>query len=182
VHTGNIALMAGDERVPVRDWESSDELARRHIEAYLVQTENLDGLSGSPVFVRGNVLFKDIPIEGGPINTYLPRAEILLLGVWQGSWDAKPDEVRAASRGKNIRVPVGMGLVVPSSKIVEILEMPTLKDRRAELHRQWDADAAAKPDSVERDVSPPANDENPKHREDFMSLLGAAARKPEPKD
>jgi len=29
---------------------------------------------------------------------------------------------------------------------------------------------------------PPANGENPTHREDFMRLVGAAARKPEPKD
>jgi hypothetical protein len=30
--------------------------------------------------------------------------------------------------------------------------------------------------------SPPATDENPTHREDFMRLVNAAARKPEPKD
>jgi hypothetical protein len=52
VHTGNIALMPGDEGILVNDWR--DETGRSTIEseAYLVEVANLPGLSGAPVFVR----------------------------------------------------------------------------------------------------------------------------------
>jgi hypothetical protein len=46
---------------------------------------------------------------------------IFLIGVWQGAWDAPPGEVLGVERGKNIRVPVGMGVVVPIDHVHYIL-------------------------------------------------------------
>jgi hypothetical protein len=49
-----------------------------------------------------------------------------LLGLWQGAWDDKPSDTLAKARGleKNRRVPLGMGIVVPASKIAETLNQP----------------------------------------------------------
>jgi hypothetical protein len=77
-----------------------------------------------------------------------------------------------------MRVPVGMGVVVPSEKLLELILMhPKLKKHRDEvIDREYDSDAA----SSDFASAPPSSDENPKHREDFTRLVGAAARKPAP--
>jgi hypothetical protein len=102
VHSGIIAMMPGDERIPARDWRSP--MGTIFVEGYLVETSSLEGLSGSPVFVRPTATFSTLP--GGflpdPRITDPRRAQALasstqigLLGLWQGSWDAPPDEVLA---------------------------------------------------------------------------------------
>ena len=48
IHTGRIALIPEDERIPVQDWLNPNG-PRKHIEGYLVKLQNLKGLSGSPV-------------------------------------------------------------------------------------------------------------------------------------
>jgi hypothetical protein len=58
---------------------------------------------------------------------------------------------------------------------VETLEMPEPKRKREEAK----GNSAAVPQAVERH---PPNDANPTHREDFNSLVGAAARKRERED
>jgi hypothetical protein len=55
---------------------------------------------------------------------------IFLIGVWQGAWDAPPDEVLGAERGKSIRVPLGMGVVVPTDHVHCILANDELTARR----------------------------------------------------
>ncbi len=77
-------------------------------------------------------------------------------------------------------MPVGIGVVVPQEKILEVFEMPKLKAQRDEAKKARRQPLAARPDSAARRASPPANDANPTHREDFMRLVNAAARKPEP--
>jgi hypothetical protein len=63
----------------------------------------------------------------------MPRDRVRLLGVWQASWDASPDEALAAQVGKAVTVPVGMGIVVPSQRLTEILQMPKVKDDRRKI-------------------------------------------------
>jgi hypothetical protein len=131
VHTGNIALLPGDERIPVRDWESPDENRRRWVEGYLVEAQGLSGLSGAPVFVRPTFISPsfDVP-DVGQLMARLPRLDLLLLGLWQGAWDAKTDDILSIDRGRQMRVPVGMGVVVPATKLIEVLEMPKLRQKR----------------------------------------------------
>jgi hypothetical protein len=64
------------------------------------------------------------------------------------------------------KVPVGMGVVVPSHRITEVLEMPDVKKARENALAAFDQDAAARPQSVKPvhissgDKIPPATDEN----------------------
>lgn len=110
------------------------------VEGYLVESQSLAGLSGSPVFVRPEVSFDPEPL-GFSINTDRPKgsklvrggaAQLFLLGLWQGAWEAPPDEVKATQSGAapGAKVPVGMGVVVPCYKILELLEMPQVKAYR----------------------------------------------------
>jgi hypothetical protein len=178
VHTGNLALLPGEERVPVDDWERPGAGERKWVEGYLVEGNGLQGLSGAPVFVRPTFISEEFNLEGGrQVHAMLSRLDLLLLGIWQGAWDAKTDALLTADRGREMRVSVGMGVVVPASKLIEVLEMPKLKTERDAIYRQRERDGSASLDAV-----PPANEKNPKHREDFNSLLRAAVQKPQQED
>ncbi len=131
VHSGNVALLPSDERIPVRDWDQTSEEGVKRVEGYLVQSESIQGLSGAPVFFR-HVMTVQFPTPGGRKTALVTDHDLGLLGVWQGAWDASPDEVRATSLGHDVRVPVGMGVVVPASKLSEVLVMDAMKkDREA---------------------------------------------------
>jgi hypothetical protein len=146
VHTGRIALMPCDERLPVQDWHNPNG-PRRHIEGYLIELQNLKGLSGSPVFVRPTAEWEGLTLSNGSTEAIAATVrKFFLLGIWQGSWDARPDEVLAVDRGNEIRVPVGMGTVVPATKLIELLELPELQALRAETDARRERDAAASPD------------------------------------
>jgi hypothetical protein len=185
VHSGNLALLPSDEKIPVRDWEKSGK-GIRYVEGYLVQSESIQGLSGAPVFGRHIIEFnfERAITPDRDVVALLMNQDLGLLGVWQGAWDAPPDEVRAISVGSEVRVPVGMGIVIPASKLAEILEMDTMKKQREKVKKEQDQASAASLDSISlplRSASLLANDENPNAREDFMRLANAAARK-QPQD
>ena len=156
-HAGVIALLPDDERVPIVDWRDANpvESQRRRIsvEAYLVEAQSMSGLSGSPVFVRSEIavsLKGVVRLEGAgdPPNVILARDTVRLLGLWQGAWEAPPDEIRAAQSKRDL-VPLGMGVVVPSTKIIELLETDAVKKRRDQFvaGRQPPADAPGAPRS-----------------------------------
>lgn len=148
VHTGYIALMPGDERIPVRDWLGPKGTTnRRHVEGYLVQTQNLQGLSGSPVFVRPTFDLEEFPLSEDETTTArIHHHGVHLLGVWTGSWDAPADEIMAVEVGDAVRVPVGFGTVAPAAKLIEILELPAIVAIRAEFAEKRAAANAAKAD------------------------------------
>ena len=70
------------------------------------------------------------------------------MGLWQGAWDAEPDAIVALDRGKQVRVPVGMGVVVPLARIKEVLDMDELRAARDQSRRNHEAANAASPDSA----------------------------------
>jgi hypothetical protein len=133
VHTGNIALLPGDERIPVTDWYDSTGKKRRNVEAYLIESQSLNGLSGSPVFARPTVsspFHMNQPYAN--LGTLIPSRNLYLIGVWQAAWEAPPDQIIAIDRGMkpDTRVPVGMGFVVPATKLIELLESGEAKEHR----------------------------------------------------
>jgi hypothetical protein len=146
VHRGSIAALAGDELLPVRDWIGKGTIRAR---AHLVEATNLKGLSGSPVLVRSSivVIADRLTVDGSDAEPKLSRglpaaitagnADIKLLGVWSGSWDAAPDEVLALNQGHEGRVPVGLGVVVPSSRLLELLDSAPVKEQRRQLHAKY---------------------------------------------
>ncbi len=142
VHTGNIALLPGDEKIPVNDWlKPFDPNARVLVEGFLIESQALNGLSGSPVLVWPCVDMIDLrTLKGKALDVRWAKAHPFLLGIWQGSWDAKPDEVAAIEHGNPVRVPVGIGVVVPVTKLIDILELPTLAEMRNK-HREQRAHA-----------------------------------------
>ena len=90
VHTGNIALVPSDEKIPVIDWDDPKEKKVRYIEGYLVESQSIAGLSGSPVLVRFTI---DIPVvtpNGMTLRARVPSFQLFLIGLWQGAWKAPP--------------------------------------------------------------------------------------------
>ena len=178
VHTGNIVSMPGDQRIPQEDWRYPRDTGHLiDVEGYLLQVATLPVSSGSPVFARPSLGYAvpDSP-EGGKKVPAWVYGSIWLLGVWSGAWDGAPGGIMASLLPKGVPVPIGTGVTAPTSKLVEILEMAGLIDRREE--------ATAKQKRL-RAVSPrsalPTKADNPRHREDFNSLLDAAVRR-RPKD
>lgn len=163
VHTGNVALVPDDvEKIPVRDPITG---IVSDVVGYLVEAQTLDGLSGSPVFARRRI---DITPDAAPRLVY---SRVFLLGVWQGSWAEDPSQILVSdvTRRGNVRVPVGMGVVVPADRIMEILEMPKFVKKRDKVRKISKEQNAATLDSAL-----PTTGENPQHREDFNRLLDAA--------
>lgn len=158
VHTGHIARLPGEERIPVRNANGTRAL----VDGYLIEAQTLSGLSGAPVFLRPSVLvgLDAVPVKAPETKERLElisyKEHVALLGIWQAAWDAPADEVVAADRGRQITVPVGMGVVVPASKIVEVLELPILKERRDAARRERELSNAAEPQSI--GVVPPERD------------------------
>ncbi len=181
VHSGNISLLPRDEKIPVSDWHEQQKT--KYIEAYLVESQSLDGLSGAPVFARPTInymlspetdndsLQKRRPSLGRPVYTSVGSENLYFLGIWHGSWNAPPDEITQVTMGISgaVRVSLGMGIVVPAKKLIELLEVPeVLKNRNNILARESSAYAASQ-DKVVID--------NSQHKEDFISLVSEAAKK-----
>jgi hypothetical protein len=153
VHTGHIALLPGDERIPVRKRNGETH----EVEGYLVEAHGLSGLSGAPVFSRTSApvtapyRFEGPPLLGGIKPEYMVPGRLhgptVLLGLWAASWDGEPEEILALDKHlarAATRVPVGMGVVVPSIKIAETLNDPRLAmARRNEYERRLDQTAEA---------------------------------------
>jgi hypothetical protein len=185
VHTGNISLMPGDEKVPIRDWD--DESKTRWVDAYLVESQSLPGLSGSPVFVRPSMRLQNLNAidrngKSSQVTGIFPQENVFLLGLFQAAWHAKPSEILAVGRGGPVTVPVGMGVVVPTSKIVELLEMPAVKQQREEIARLRSASVAASPSAVvppalAAEPAPPPMEGDERSAERFTALLDAAVGK-----
>ena len=115
VRIGNIALMP-EEKVETRFGA---------IDAYLIESRSIGGLSGSPVFVH---LGGARPVGG---NTYIGASEFYLLGVMQGHWDlpaAKTDTIDDDLQRESVNM--GIAIVVPASKIVELIDYPAFVGKR----------------------------------------------------
>lgn len=107
VRTGNIAMMP-DELVPS---------SLGNIEAYLVEARSIGGLSGSPAFVRETV--------------YEGAGAFYLLGLMHGHWDIpRKSRFDIADIYSKATVNMGIAIVVPAKKILEVLNQPDLVESR----------------------------------------------------
>ena len=124
------------------------------VDGYLVEAQTLSGLSGAPVFIRRSIrLGMHASPDAAPdtpetINLVAYMEEVSLLGIWQAAWEAPAGEVVAVDRGRQMTVPVGMGVVVPAARIVDILELPELKEPRDAARRKRELERAATPQST----------------------------------
>jgi hypothetical protein len=104
VRVGNIAMMRDE---PVRTNNCGD------IDAYLVETRSVHGLSGSPVFV----------------NTH---GKLFLLGLMHGHFDVPnlTEDVVVEDADGARGIHTGIGVVIPVEKIIETLNQPELIEER----------------------------------------------------
>lgn len=182
VHSGTVAMLPDEtEKLPIKNLTTGK---RQDVVAYLIEAQTFDGLSGAPVFQREMISLRNAFGEhnGGPP---IVATGAQLLGVYCGAWEGPPTDELAKARGwsPNTRIPAGMGIVVPATRISEIiLGDPRLKKQRDEINEKRRNERAAVMDSASVLSGLPANDENPTHLEDFTRLVGAAARKHERED
>ena len=104
---GNIAMMP-DELVPTKIG---------NIEAYLIEARSIGGLSGSPAFVRE--------------TSHIGLGPVYLFGLMHGHWDIPPESKNDIDYiESNKTVNLGIAIVVPAKKILEVLNQPRLLDMR----------------------------------------------------
>jgi hypothetical protein len=135
VHTRHIA-MTPDEEIPIINSNTGVVSGTR---GYLIEAQTLNGLSGSPVFVRYTNVTGMITSDGR-VAAY--THDVNLLGVWQGAWDRIAGDVLTEELHRDALVPVGMGIIVPAERIIQTLNSPSLERDRAEwlrLHREANA-------------------------------------------
>lgn len=151
-------------------------------ESFLCEIKSIGGFSGSPVFVAPMILPRDTDGKEPEETSYLLGIDWCHIQNFENAVDADGYEI------KNIRVPINTGMmgVVPAWNLQKLLDV----DEVANMRKKTIEDEKARRNlpkisldaSSEHNVGPLATDENPKHREDFNSLLGVAARKPKSGD
>jgi hypothetical protein len=122
VRTGNIAMMPRD-RLPTKDFGE--------MEAYLAESRSIGGLSGSPVFVR-NTVKTPVKSEKG-VSQFYGLGDGHLLGLIHGHWDL-PVSFSAAEQAEAVNM--GVSIVVPAKKILEVLYHPELVAMREEHYER----------------------------------------------
>jgi hypothetical protein len=118
VRTGNIAMMPSD-KLPVNGGEA---------EVYLVEGRSIGGLSGSPVFVRHTVTMPVIAADTKEPQRVSGVSQLHLLGLMRGHWDLKLGADPAQAEAVNM----GIAIVIPAQKILEVLYHPELVALREE--------------------------------------------------
>lgn len=180
--TGNIATMLEE---PV---DLGQPLGSQHV--FLIESRSIGGLSGSPVFLQMPPVRR---IRGKDTSTTGHLTEYLM-GVNIGLFRTAPhaDSVPSSSEERREAfldvVSSGIAIVVPIQRAIEIIEESQLfRQQRNGVVENMKKDKTFVPTSAAPKMMPtavptePASD-NPSHKEDFTSLLSAAAKVRSPKD
>jgi hypothetical protein len=172
LRVGNIAAMP-EARV-------QSAFAPDPIEAYLVETHSISGLSGSPVFVHLGVVRH---VDGQKKFSESPRGVYYLLGLMQGHWDLPIPDIRCTKIKKSnieqryVRINSGIGIVVPAKNILEVLNQPELDKLRMKKEQELREENSATLDSL---VESEEKEEKLFTKEDFEGALKKVSR-PKPK-
>jgi hypothetical protein len=168
VRVGNIAAMP-EEKVLTK---------AGLIDAYLVEARSIGGLSGSPVFVHLGYWRN---IDGTLMQHKGPHGGYHLVGLMHGHYkvkDVKPLPAITSPVLKKEYINMGIAIVVPLSKIMEVVEQPNIMKEEAERIKEVLAELLPTPDSVEQS-------ENSITKKSFENVLRRVSRKssePELKD
>jgi hypothetical protein len=123
VRYGNIAMLP-TEKVPTKIGD---------IDAYLIEARSIGGLSGSPAFVRETVNIT-IDEEGkGEIFSAPSGRGTYLMGLMHGHWDIPPqakNDMRTTDEEGQVNM--GIAIVVPATKILEVINQKELTEIRRE--------------------------------------------------
>jgi len=116
VRVGNIAAMPGE---PV-------DTPTGPVEAYLVETRSVGGLSGSPVFINMGTLRYDE--DGVDVRQRTGRVWYLL-GVMKGHWSSARQAAPGDGGGLSDEyVNMGIAIVTPITKVVPLLSDPKIRE------------------------------------------------------
>jgi hypothetical protein len=160
VRVGNIAAMP-EEPVQTR-WDNNYV----QIKAYLVEARSIGGLSGSPVFVHLGV---HRWIEGGvKVSTSGPH--FYWLGLMHGHWDQRPP---TSSPFYHEAVNMGIGIVIPVSKVLEVMAQPEVAELRKRVAEELRRRLSPTPDI-------PAAQDSEITKEEFEQALRRASRRIKP--
>jgi hypothetical protein len=205
VRSGNLAMTA-DPNALVK--QPNGALRPSH----LVDMRSRTGFSGSPVLMYRtlanaltNIGLYNTPLledksgysgGHGSHTAFATRKDwfVGLLGIHCGQfWDVakirksppEDDSERIGdpiSEGDEIYIQSGMTIVVPASRISELLDLEVFHMVRQKRDARRAGYVQNPNPEVEGEGALPSSDENPTHREDFNSLLSEAVREREPKD
>lgn len=110
VRTGTVAMR------PTEPVDGSGKY--KDIEGILVEMKSIVGLSGSPVFVQHTGISAEF-------ESYITgtRPPVYLLGLIHGHWDVNiPSDYDTVDGNNMEKVNIGVAIVVPAPKIIEVLE------------------------------------------------------------
>ncbi len=139
VRVGNIAMFP-DERVKVKT-PSQETL---EVEGFLVEARSIKAVSGSPVFARQTTQLHGFLKWGTNIPQPIgaTAATLYLIGVLCAHWDFDPGEIVEAEPTKGVNV--GVAVVIPAQKLIDILYGPELADMRRKIIDQAEGKNAQK--------------------------------------
>lgn len=169
---GNISVMP--TKIP-------QETGYEEGKSYIIDLHSRPGFSGSPVFVYrtsgGNLEESDIK-TGKPIP--ILDNFFFLLGIHWGQfpekWKTDVGPFTGITTGMS-----GMTLVIPAQRILDLLLTPTLRKKRKEgdieMEKQFSKSGFPPVAELETAKELITSTENPQHKEDFNSLVTAAAKK-----
>lgn len=126
LRVGNIAAMP-EEKVDINTFGS--------IDAYLIEARSIGGLSGSPVFVNLDSVRSGTIILGGNQKGGMGGRVYYLLGIMQGHFDGGESRFDDLSQDTTStgRINMGIGIVIPATKLLEIINQPKLVDVRQNM-------------------------------------------------
>jgi len=165
VRFGNVSMMPAEQ--------VQTELG--FTEMYLVEARSIGGMSGSPVFVRPTFRQKITREDGSYANIFSAGTGETLLGMAQGHWDVREEEINKpkfthdSKRGVNY----GIALVVPAFKIYETIYQPGL----VAMRKYQEAQIVSKQRSVPRSDSLGEKSEKVFTQADFEAALKKVSRK-----
>jgi hypothetical protein len=162
VRTGNVAMIPG-EKIPFGD---------SYIDAYLIESRSIGGLSGSPVFVRPTITMTG-QNDKGELMMLAGVGQFYLFGSMIGHWEIPKDFTTTQQEAVNM----GIAPIVPAQKIKEILLQPKLVEFMKKIDKKIREEnrPIAKLDFAESSKRPFTQD-------DFETALKKASRKTTPKN
>ena len=119
IRIGNIAAM-NDEPIECK-W------ANGPMDAYLIEARSIGGLSGSPVFAH-------LGMGMTPLGQRAPGT-FYLLGLIHGHWNIPPEpmmDIAIDDADRFDLVNTGIAIVVPATKVIEVIDQPFFQKRREE--------------------------------------------------
>jgi hypothetical protein len=162
IRMGNIAMMP-DDKIPVKKFGE--------IDCYLIEARSTGGVSGSPVFVRETLVANPSDSQD---DVHGVSGKFWLLGLMNGHWDIDPATLNEVTvRGVDAGVNLGIAIVVPAYKIVEVLRHPELVEMRKHIEGEW----TASQETSKLDTAFPPNKEKTFTKEDFETALKKVSRK-----